>query len=79
VRDPRNITQYGFVTGGATEVWDAYWVPQRNAQGQATGKKTNYVYTADAVRGIDVFQVDLPGSDLGDTGGILPLGLQVPL
>ncbi len=78
VRDPRHITQYGFATGGGTEVWDAYWVPQRNARGQATGKKTNYVYTADAVRGIDVYQVDLPGSDLGDTGQLLPVELRGP-
>ncbi len=78
VRDPRHITQYGFATGGGTEVWDAYWVPERNARGQATGKKTNFVYTADAVRGIDVYQVDLPGSDLGDTGQLLPVELRSP-
>lgn len=71
VRDPRNIKQYGYVTGGGSEVWDAYWVPERNARGQATGKKTNFVYTADLARGIDVFQVDLPGEDLGDTGSVL--------
>ena len=73
VRDPRNIKQYGYVTGGGTEVWDAYWVPERNKKGQATGKKTNFVYTADLVRGIDVYQVDLPTEDLGDTGSVLPL------
>ncbi|MFZ5871062.1 MAG: hypothetical protein ACOYXW_11125 [Actinomycetota bacterium] len=77
VRDPRNIAQYGYATGGATEVWDAYWVPQRNSKGMATGKKTNIVYTADLVRGIDVYTVDLPSKDLGDTGSTLPplLGL----
>ena len=73
VRDPRNIKQYGYVTGGGTEVWDAYWVPERNVKGQATGKKTNFVYTADLARGIDVFQVDLPREDLGDTGSVLSL------
>ena len=73
VRDPRNIKQYGYATGGGTEVWDAYWVPERNGKGQATGKKTNIVYTADLARGIDVYQVDLPGQDLGDTGAIAPL------
>ena len=73
VRDPRNIKQYGFVTGGGTEVWDAYWVPERNHKGQATGKKSNFVYTADLARGIDVYQVDLPNEDLGDTGAIAPL------
>jgi hypothetical protein len=42
-------------------VWDAYWVPQRDAAGVAIpGKKTNLVYTADAVRGIEVFEVTLP-------------------
>ncbi len=73
VRDPRNIKQYGYATGGGTEVWDAYWVPQRNTKGQATGKKTNVVYTADLARGIDVYEVDLPGEDLGDTGALPPL------
>lgn len=73
VRDSPNIKQYGYVTGGGSEVWDAYWVPERNGKGQATGKKTNFVYTADLARGIDVFQVDMPGEDLGDTGSVLPL------
>jgi hypothetical protein len=72
VRDPRQIRQYGFATGGGTEVWDAYWVPQRDARGRATGKKTNVVYTADLLRGIDVYSVDLPADDLGDTGSVLP-------
>jgi hypothetical protein len=60
VRDPRSISQLGYSTGVATEVWDAYWVPQRNRNGVATGAKTNLVYTADAVRGIDVYEVALP-------------------
>ncbi|MFP5335459.1 MAG: hypothetical protein ACLGIV_09105 [Actinomycetes bacterium] len=79
VRDPRQIGQYGYATGGATEVWDAYWVPQRNSKGMATGKKTNVVYTADLVRGIDVYTVDLPTKDLGDTGSTLPPLLGVTL
>ncbi len=65
VRDPGNIKQYGYFTGGATEVWDAYWVPQRNSNGVATRKKTNIVYVVDFTRGIDVLQVDLPSKDLG--------------
>lgn len=73
IRDPRNIQQYGYATGGGTEVWDAYFVPERNAKGQATGKKTNFIYTADLARGIDVYQADLPGEDLGDTGAIAPI------
>jgi hypothetical protein len=61
VRDARDIKQYGFVTGLATQVWDAYWVPQRDAAGVAVpGMKTNLVYTADAVRGIEVYEVTLP-------------------
>jgi hypothetical protein len=55
------------VTGGATEVWDAYWVPQRDRRGVAQRKKTNIVYTTDLVRGLDVFQVDVPPADLGET------------
>ena len=61
VRDARDIRQLGYATGVATEVWDAYWVPVRNAAGKAVpGKKTNLVYTADAVRGVEVFEVTLP-------------------
>lgn len=62
VRDPRNLTEYGYVASGLSEVWDAYWVPQRNKNGVATGSKTNIVYTADFVRGLDVYTVDLPGT-----------------
>jgi hypothetical protein len=61
VRNPYQIKQYGYFTGGASEVWDAYWVPQRDANGKPTGKKSNIVYTADFVRGIDVLCVELPG------------------
>ncbi len=62
-RDPSNIKQFGFFTGGATQVWDAYFVPARNADGsvKANREKTNIVYTADLVRGVDVFEIkDLP-------------------
>ena len=43
------------------------------------GKKTSIVYTADLVRGLDVFEVDLPGRDLSevDEGG-LPLPVPLP-
>lgn len=60
VRNPRDIKEYGYFAGGLSEVWDAYWVPERNAKGAATGRKSNVVYTADLVRGLDVFTVDLP-------------------
>jgi hypothetical protein len=73
VRDPRNLKQEGFFTGGGTEVWDAYWAPQREPSGRVRpGYKTNIIYTVDAVRGVDVFEVknlppDLPVT--GDDGG----------
>ena len=59
VRNPKDIKQYGFFTAGASQVWDAYWVPARNADGTAKAdrEKTNIIYTADVVRGIDVFEV----------------------
>jgi hypothetical protein len=72
-RDPRNLKQEGYFTGGASEVWDAYWAPERDRSGAVVpGRKTNLVYTVDAVRGVDVFEVknlppDLPVS--GDDGG----------
>ncbi|MGH8893069.1 MAG: LVIVD repeat-containing protein, partial [Actinomycetes bacterium] len=74
VRDPRDIKEYGYVASGLSEVWDAYWVPQRNKNGVAGSSKTNIVYTVDAVRGLDVYTVDLPGSAtspplLGGFGG----------
>jgi hypothetical protein len=79
VRDARDIKEYGYVASGLSEVWDAYWVPQRNKNGVATGTKTNIVYTVDAVRGLDVYTVDLPGStsSTGLLGGFSPLGLPV--
>ena len=69
-RDPRDLKEYGYVASGLSEVWDAYWVPVRNKNGGATGQKTNIVYTVDAVRGLDVYTVDLPGTG---TGSGLPL------
>lgn len=68
VRDARDIKEYGYVASGLSEVWDAYWVPERNKKGVAGASKTNIVYTVDAVRGLDVYTVDLPGS-----GGSTPL------
>lgn len=62
VRDASDITEFGYVASGLSEVWDAYWVPQRNKNGVAGSNKTNIVYTVDAVRGLDVYTVDLPGS-----------------
>ena len=75
VRDAREIKQFGYATGVATQVWDAYWVPQRDAAGVAIpGQKTNIVYTADAVRGIEVYEVDLASAadDSGAPGASSP-------
>lgn len=69
VRDPRNLRQEGYFTGGATEVWDAYWAPERDASGAVVpGRKTNVIYTVDAVRGVDVFEVTNLPPDLPVTG-----------
>jgi hypothetical protein len=56
VRDPRNIKSFGYVAGTG-ETWDSYWVPQRDDQKRALVKKTNIVYSVDAVRGLDVYKV----------------------
>lgn len=60
VREPSNLQAYGYAYAGASEVWDAYWIPERDGDGIQTGAHTNFVITADAVRGMDVFEVDLP-------------------
>jgi hypothetical protein len=73
VRNPRDLQQFGFFTGGATQVWDAYWAPERDATGAVVpGRKTNLVFTTDVAQGVQVFEVsdlppDLPGT-VGDTG-----------
>ncbi len=61
VRDASDLKQYGWFTSAVSEVWDAYWVPQRTKKGVTTGRQTNIVYAVDAVRGLDVLTVDLPG------------------
>jgi hypothetical protein len=63
VRDPKNIKSYGYAAWGASEVWDAMWVPHYLSNGQmARSKKTNIVYSIDLVRGLDVYTVTLPAS-----------------
>ncbi len=70
-RNPSDLKAYGHFTTGVSEVWDAYWVPERNNNGVATGRKTNIVYSVDFVRGIDVLTVDLPGTTTD--GELLPV------
>ncbi len=76
VRDPADLKAYGFSYGGASEVWDAYWIPVRDADGVRTGQHTNYVVTADLVRGLDVFAVELPAAP--DGGGAGPVTEPAP-
>jgi len=65
VRDPRNLKSYGYAYTGASEVWDAMWVPEYGARGRQTGGKTNVVYSIDLVQGLNVLSVDLPGKKYG--------------
>lgn len=65
VRNPRRITPYGHAVWGASEVWDAMWVPVYDARGRRTEARTNIVYAIDLVRGLDVYAVDVPGDDRG--------------
>jgi hypothetical protein len=67
VRDPADIKQVGYFYAGASETWHSYWVPERDAEGNVTGKDTNIVYTNDGVRGIDVLRVTLPTTDPEET------------
>jgi hypothetical protein len=60
-RDPRDLRPFGHAFTGASEVWDAYWVPRYTSAGRMTSQKRDLVYTVDLVRGLDVYQVDLPG------------------
>jgi hypothetical protein len=63
VDDPTEIRQVGYWIPQASEVWSAYWVPERNEDGTVarteTGDiaKSDIVYTSDLVRGMDVLQV----------------------
>jgi hypothetical protein len=62
-RDPRHLKSYGHAFWGASEVWDAYWVPRYDDFGRITHGRTDIVYTVDLVRGMDVYHVTLPGED----------------
>jgi hypothetical protein len=69
-RNPRDLRQIGFAAGGGTEVWDAYWVPERTETGTTALRRTNLIYTVDAVRGVDVYEVTGLPPDLRLTGDI---------
>ncbi len=60
VRDPLNITQVGYFIPQGSEVWHAYWAPERDENGVVTGADSDIVYTNDVARGVDVLQVTLP-------------------
>lgn len=92
VREPERIQSHGYAHWFASEVWDAMWVPQYDAQGKQNGRTSNVVYAIDLVRGLDVYSVDVPGKvglepsgagtperTLGDmaAGGAAPAGLML--
>jgi len=60
VRRPRRIRSYGSAWWGASEVWDAMWLPVYR-DGERTRRRSNVVYSIDLVRGLDVYAVDVPG------------------
>lgn len=70
VRNPRDLQSYGHAVWGASEVWDTYWVPVYNNNDIATGKRTNLAYSVDLVRGLDVYRVDLPGTESTSGSGL---------
>jgi hypothetical protein len=82
VRDARDIKPYAHSVWGASEVWDTMWVP-RYKDGRQTKQKTDLVYSIDLVRGLDVYDVRLPGeTDAGPAGageGPLSLGQVAPM
>jgi len=64
VRNPRDIKSYAYSVQGASQVWDAMWVPVYK-NGKQTGARTNVVYSIDLIRGLDVYAVDVPGDGRG--------------
>jgi hypothetical protein len=62
VREPRDVKPYAHSVWGASEVWDAMWVPVYK-DGRQTGGKTQILYSIDLVRGLDVYRVTLPGQE----------------
>jgi hypothetical protein len=65
VRDPQKLKSHGYAHWGASQVWDAMWVPVYDRHGDQTGGNSNVVYSIDLVRGLDVYSVDVPGDGRG--------------
>jgi hypothetical protein len=69
VDDPTDINQVGYWIPQASEVWSAYWVPERHEDGTVVRSesgdvvKTDIVYTSDLIRGMDVLQVHAATED----------------
>ncbi|MEC9052016.1 MAG: hypothetical protein VX747_06120, partial [Actinomycetota bacterium] len=66
VSDPREITSHASAVWGASEVWDAMWVPVYK-DGKQTQRRTNIVYAIDLLRGLDVYAVDVTGHGAGSS------------
>lgn len=70
VRDPHDIREVAHAADGDDMAGQSYWVPERNALGQTTGRRTELVYSLDvgslsgvvlgARGGVDVFEATLP-------------------
>jgi hypothetical protein len=82
VRDARDITSYAASVWGASEVWDAMWVPVYE-DGRQTRRRTDVVYAIDLVRGLDVYDVRVPGerapAGAATDEPALPLGQVAPM
>ncbi len=81
VRDARDIKAYAHSVWGASEVWDAMWVPVYE-NGRMTKRRTDIVYSIDLARGLDVYDVRLPGEQAraaSDSDASIPLGSVAPM
>ncbi|MFA9445208.1 hypothetical protein [Egicoccus sp. AB-alg6-2] len=80
VNDASEIRQVGFWVTAVQETWGAKWVPEYDADGRQTGRKTNLLYTQDPTRGAEILEVDLPedrGTAATVTAPVLSSWLQV--
>ena len=80
VTDATRPVSHGHAVWGASEVWDAMWVPVYK-NGRQTKQRTDVVYAIDLVRGLDVYDVRLPGEarTAGSPEGDLSLGRVAPM